>query len=149
MSFGPPIECNIAYNLERDQALFDVQQMVRNGQQVAIRLRDEQSVSRDRWGSIKKHNPPVDINRWALPVIFSPTDKQLERVGIREQVDCIFYTSMLDWNDDGYTLVNLQDLDMIRSTFIIRGSTYEFRQKSLVDPFHDTYLYIVLAVNRK
>jgi hypothetical protein len=149
MSFGPPIECTTAYNLERDQALFDVQQMVRNGYQVTIRLRDEQEVTRDRWNSIKKHNPPADITRWALPVIFSPTDKQLERVGIREQVDCIFHTAMKDWNDEGFTLENLQALDMIRSTIIIRGATYEFRQKSLFDPYHDSYLYVILGVNRK
>lgn len=151
MSFGPPIVCNTAYNLERDQALFDVQEMVRNGYQVQIRLREETEVSRDKWGSIKQHSnsPDPTITRWALPVIFSPTDKQLEQVGIREQVDCIFHTAMKDWLDDGYTLDTLQALDMIRSTIIIRGATYEFRQKSLFDPYHDQYLYVVMGVNRK
>lgn len=151
MSFGPPIECNVAYTLERNQALFDVQQIVRNGFQVQIRLRGESQITRDKWGSIKQHRviPDPTITRWALPVIFSPTDKQLEQVGIREQVDCIFHTAMKDWIDDGYILDTLQDIDLIRSTIVIRNATYEFRQKSLVDPFHDQYLYVVMGVNRK
>jgi len=151
MSFGIPLDCTVAKNLERDQALWDVAQIVRSGYQIKIENRKEEDISRDKWNSINKQDTAgidLSVNLYALPVIYDPTDKQLEQAGIRERVGAVVWTSMYDWNQQGFPLTRLQRIDMIRATVIINGQKMELKAKAQVDPYHDTYLYIVLGVNR-
>ena len=55
---------------------------------------------------------------------------------------------MLDWNDAGYTMETLKTIDSIRATVIIAGSKYEIRDKVLESQFGNTYLYVLLGLNK-
>ena len=115
-----------------------------------LRLHEEQTVTRDKFNSIKKRNVSSSpaLTFYAHPIIFSPTDKQREDSGLREKTEVIVHTAMLDWTDNDYTMETLKDLDSIRMTVILKGAKYEIRDKALDSMFSNTYLYVVLGLNR-
>lgn len=118
------------------------------GAPVNIRLNQEETVRRDRYGSIinRNANIPNTMNINALPITFSPTDKQKSNAGIRENTDVIIWTAMLDWMNNEYTV---KDINSIKADVIINGETYEITNKSLKDQFGLNFLYVVLGLNLK
>ena len=118
------------------------------GAPVLIRFNIEDDVSRDRYGSIKNRIKNADNKETfnALPITFSPTDKQKSNAGIRENTDVIIYTAMLDWMNAGY---KIEDLNSIKADVIINSRTYEIVDKSLKDQFGLNFLYVVLGLNEK
>lgn len=146
-----PAISTVGLEHERDQALIDARDIIRErGQVVKIRLHVEGKIERDEFNTIIKRDvvqtPGIDF--YSFPVIFNPTDKQLEEAGIREKTEVLIKTSMLDWTDAGYTLDTLKDIDSVRATVIIGGAKYEIRDKALDSQYGDTYLYIHLGLNR-
>ena len=126
----------------------DVKQNIdQYGAPVLIRFNQETTIDRDRYGSIK--NRKTNTNKMsinALPITFSPTDKQKSNAGIRENTDVIIWTAMLDWMNNEYTI---KDLNSIKADVIINDETYEITDKSLKDQFGLNFLYVVLGLNLK
>jgi hypothetical protein len=138
-------------DLEKTHALMDIQQACHErGNLITINLRREINVTRDEFNSIKERQSTYDsLSFYAFPIRFNPSDKVLDEVGIKEKTELLVYTAMQDWIDSGYTMTRLQTIDMIDATIIMNGTRYEFKEKSLYSPFEDTFLYILLALNRK
>lgn len=150
-SYKLPAIATIGIQHEKELALIDARDYCwERGKQIKLRLHEEQTITRDRFGSIKKRDLAAspELTFYAYPITFNPTDKQMEESGIREKTQVIAYTAMLDWTDAGYTLTTLKDLDSIRMTVIIESAKYEIRDKALNSQFSDTYLYVVLGLNR-
>jgi len=146
-----PAISDIGITHEQTLALMDARDIIRErGQQIEIRLHEEQKITRDKFNSIKNRGTVStdEITFYAYPVNYNPTEKDLDRAGIREKVQATAKTSMLDWNDAGYTMQRLQSLDSIRATVIIAGSKYEIRDKVLDSQFGNTYLYVLLGLNK-
>lgn len=139
---------DIGTQFERDQALADARAMIRErGETVLIRLHKESTVERDSYNSIKKRTA-TSHTFYVFPLTFNPTAKQLEDAGIKESVDVMIKTAMLDWTDLGYTMKTLREIDSIRATVIIDGYKYELKTKQLDSQFQGTFLYIHLGLNR-
>lgn len=151
MSICPPAgDCNTGISLEEKQALLQVQCTIQQrGTVLYLKLDDEQTVERDEFGSIKKRNEAPAKMIYAMPVTFSPTQKDKDRNGIRENVQVLVTTPMQCWLDMGYSDKDLSHIDSIRATIILRGQTYEIRDKALQNQFGSTFLYVVLGLNRK
>lgn len=142
-------ECNTGISLEEKQVLLQIQCTIRTrGSIFYLKLDDDQTILRDEFGSIKKRTV-TPITMYALPVVFSPTTKQKDRSGIRENVQVLVNTPMQCWKDAGFSDKDLSEIDSIRATVILRGQTYEIRDKNLQDQFGSTFLYVVLGLNRK
>lgn len=143
-------DCNVGISLEEKQTLTQIQCVINSrGSVIYLKLDDEQTVERDEFQSIKKRNKTPAKPIYAMPIVFSPTQKQKDRSGIRENVQVICTTPMQSWLDMGFSDKDLSHIDSIRATIILRGQTYEIRDKSLQDQFGNTFLYVVLGLNRK
>lgn len=146
-----PAISSIGITHEQENALIDARDVIRQlGKTIEIRLHEEQKITRDKFGSIKNRGTVSTDERtfYAYPVNFNPSDKELDRAGIRERVQVTAKTAMLDWNDAGYTMETLKTIDSIRATVIINGAKYEIRDKVLESQFGDTYLYVLLGLNK-
>lgn len=136
---------------EQEHALIDVRDKIwERGETVQIRLHEETTVERDKFNSIKrKLNTSPRLNYKAFPITFNPTEEEMKGTGLKERCEVVLYTAMLDWNGDGYTLERLEDIDLTRASVIVRGAKYEIADKALHSQFYDTYLYVILGLNRK
>lgn len=117
------------------------------GAPVIIRLQNEGTVTRDRYGSIinrSKNADKIELN--ALSITYSPTDKQKNDAGIREKTSVIIYTAVLDWDNAGITI---QQLNSLKADVIINDETFEIVDKSFKDQFGIKFLYVVLGLNKK
>lgn len=144
-----PVSRN-AVDFDRQAALVDVRQIVtERGKAVTIHLRGEENVSRDKLGSIKSRTTErKQLNFYAFPIRFNVTEKYMEKVGLREKTQVIIHTAMQDWLDQGYSMNQLKDLDMIRMTVVIDSVKYEIKDKSLYIQLGDSFLYVVLGLNK-
>lgn len=118
------------------------------GAPVVIRFNTEENIVRDKYGSIinRKKDINKELNINAFPLTYSPTVKVKTNAGIRENTDLIIWTAMLDWENFGYWI---KDLNMIKADVIINGETFEIVDKSFKDQFGINFLYVVLGLNLK
>lgn len=141
----------IGVQLEKENALKDAETIIKlRGAQIVVRLFEETTILRDKFNSIKKRDitPDPGITLYAYPIIFNPTEKQLEDAGIRERTEVLIKTAVKSWVDLGYTMETLKDINSIRATVIMDGVKYEIRDKQLDSQYQDTFLYIHLGLNR-
>lgn len=136
--------------LEQCNALQDVLEIcTQYGDTVSVYIRNEGDVSRDIYGDYKygKIEPDVThIDMPAFPIQFQPTQRQLEKAGIKENVECLIYTPMKAWIDNN---LEFDDIDMTRSTIDYQGNKYVIKEKALFSQFTSTFLYITLGLNLK
>jgi hypothetical protein len=151
MSYKPLAISRPGVELEKQHALRDVLQWVyERGREIIINLHTESTIKRDDYNSIINKDDIIADNftTYAYPLEFNPTTKQQEKAGIREDVDCIAWTSTQAWLDAGYSISRLKEIDSIRATIIIDDSKYEISEKNHVSDFSDTFLYVVLGLNK-
>ncbi len=128
------------------QPLADVKQVIDEwGSSVIIQLRQEPEITRDKYNSLKKRGTPTTITLKAYPVEYNPNEYQLEKAGLRENVEVIIYTAFLDYSNNS---VGFGDIEIKRSTVILEGQRYEIRDKKKFGQIQDTWLYIVLGLNK-
>lgn len=127
----------------------DAQAQVREyGQLVTIKLRDETNITRDSYNSIKAR--PTDKTATgtfgAYPVQYQPTEKQVEKAGLRERTDCLVWIPLLDFTDLGY---DFKDINMKPSTVILDGEEFEIKEKARASQFQQTWLYVTLGLSKR
>lgn len=149
--YKQPAIATIGIIHEKEHALIDARDMIwERGESIEIRLHNESTVDRDKFNTIKKrNNTSPELNYKAFPITFNPTVEEMKGTGLKEKCQVVVYTAMLEWNDGGYTLERLEDIDLTRATVIVRGATYEISDKALNSQYYDTFLYVVLGLNRK
>jgi len=118
------------------------------GKVITIKLSDDFTITKDEYGGIKKRSGTTDKTFISYPITFNPSTKDWQASGLKEHTEVIFKTSMLDWNNYGYTMQRLETLDMIRARVIINGQNYEIRDKVLDSQFQNTWLYVLIGANR-
>lgn len=142
--------CKQATKMEQCGALRDVyESSLQYGETIKIYIRDEEDVRRDIYEDYKAGKIAPDVTPLSLPgfpIIFQPNRRQLEKAGIREDCEVLVHTPMYAWN---LASVDFEDIDMTRSTVILKSIKYVIKEKGLASPFTDTHLYITLALKRK
>lgn len=147
----PPAVSDIAMDMNTQMALIDARDIIRElGQQITVQLFEESTVERDKFNSVKKKDLTTTpgITFYAFPIIYNPTDKQLEDSGMREKTHVLIKTAVLDWTDNDFTVDTLKAINSIRANIIIKGAKYEIVTKQLDSQYRETYLYIHLGLNR-
>lgn len=130
---------------ERNIAYDDVRRIVNEyGQDVSILRDSETDMTRDQYGSITQRAPQV-FKISAFPVRLNPSEKDLQKVGIREKVDLILYLSNERLAALGKTM---DDIDPIRDTVQWKGKTYKITHRNPYSQFNDVDLYTVLGCVR-
>jgi hypothetical protein len=141
----------IGVQLEKDNALKDAETIIKlRGAEITVRLYEESGVTRGKYNTIKKRNSISTPGQtfYAYPIIYNPTEKQLEDAGIRERTEVLIKTAVKTWIDYGYTMETLRVINSIRATVIMDGAKYEIKDKQLDSQYQDTFLYIHLGLNR-
>lgn len=137
--------------INKEGAMRDAQQIIRElGAIVVFKPFIESRVERDRLGSVKKRGlGSVDpVNFYAFPIIFNPSTKILNQTGMKEGIQCLIKTSMLDWKEKGFSMERIQGLDAIRARIEINGADYEIRDKQLDSQYQDEFLYLHIGLNK-
>lgn len=134
--------------LDRIYGLKDVQNMINErGEYIKVILRQESQVTRDGYNSIEKRNQETVYWMKAYPINFSPSAKQIEKAGLREQNNVLIYTAMQSWIDVG---VDFEDIEFEgRTTIMLRNQEYEIREKGLESQLGDTFGYVTLGVFKR
>lgn len=116
----------------------------RNGDIITIQLADEADVTRDAYGNIIGRSPtPVPIKSY--PIRFDPSDKQLEKAGIRTKVNVIFWLSAK--RADQLSL-SFEDIDTVRAVVVYRDTEYRIAEAQEVSQYGSKFLYITLGCLR-
>jgi len=116
------------------------------GEDIIVYDREETNVTRDKYSSIK-YRATTSTLRYAMkayPIIFTPSREQIEKAGLREECQCIITTATKSWIDISKTF---EDIDMIRDTIILRSNKYLIKEKSNVNQYANTFLYINFGLN--
>jgi hypothetical protein len=137
----------IGVSSELLDALQDVQDIaIERGTQIKISIRTEADVERDAYGSIKRlntmeENPALIV--YAYPLEYQPTDRQMEKAGLRESTDAIAWIPTKYFLDAGITF---NSIDMVRTTVEAKGVRFQITQKNQVSQFGDEWLYVTCAL---
>ena len=134
--------------MERCMAMRDVKAVVdERGDFIKVILRAEANVSRDSYNSVSKRDQERVIFMKAFPIETRPSDKQLEKAGIREKADLTVWTSALDWITEG---LGFDDIEFATRTPIVwQGNQYEIKDKGLVNQVGDSFLYYTLGLVKR
>lgn len=133
---------------DRTDTLIDIKNHVdERGDLVQIVLRTEAQVDRDLYNSIEKRYKDTKYSMKAFPVTFNPSDRQLEKAGLRERGNVLIYTAMKDWMNAGVAYDDIL-LDL-KPTVHLQGSVYEIREKGLFGQVNDWFGYINLGLFKR
>jgi hypothetical protein len=132
--------------LEEANALQDAADyLYERGMEIKIYVNTEANITRDIYGSTKKRTPTY-ITLHAYPVDYSPTDDQLMKAGIREQVDIIATVATKHLTDNG---LSYSSFDTGRFEVEIDGDVYSIKDKNQKNHFSHVYLNVVLGLSKK
>ena len=136
----------LGVQLEQTNALQDAADyLYERGSEVYLYDNNESTVDRDKYNSIKKRDPSVKTFH-AFPIDYSPTDNQLKKAGIREQVDVIVTLAVQHLTTQS---LSYSDIDSIRFEVELDGDMYLIKDKNQINHFSHTYLNVVLGLNKK
>jgi len=137
------------------QAMRDAQATAREyGNLVTLHLRKaEGAVSRDPYRSIKDRAGGTDFPFKSPQIDYTPTKRQLEKAGLREDCEVVVWLVAQDLEDAG---IDFNGLEQTRTTVTIGaipgesgGATYQLREKSRASPFANGFLYRTLGLTRR
>lgn len=115
------------------------------GVPITLFFEAESDVIRDEYESVisRSTSPWVVFN--CHPIEVNPSQKAIEKVGIREMVDLLIYLSTYEWEQKGYSY---SDLDLILDQISFQNENYKIEHRKLYSNFSSDYLYIVLGAMR-
>lgn len=138
----------IGVKCEQQDALRDVQALVNEyGMPIQVNIRTDADVRRDEYGSIKSLATSEKVfNICAYPYTHSPSSRQLEKAGLREECDLLVWTAMKDWIDNG--IEDPWSFDVERCTISTDGMRLKIRERAHQSEFGDIELYLVMGLKR-
>lgn len=129
-------------------SLADIKNIIdQYGIAIIIQLRTEAEVTRGSLNSLKKRGTPDTISCRAYPIDYSPSEYQLEKAGLRLNTEVMIHTAMLDYINAGVDFSDIA-IEIKRSTVILESNRYEIGSKNKIGQVQDSWLYIVLGLNK-
>lgn len=142
-------------SIEAMTALKDVRNVSREyGTPIIVNLRGEDDVRRDSLGTIKARVPPAaSLATYALPVEYGPSERHLEQAGIREKVECLIKTPILDWVEAGIIDlarmgITFMAIDITRSTVTLDGLQWKVADKGIPERVGEVPHHVSLGLRR-
>lgn len=138
------------YSLEQKHMLSDTWRSAKKaGYEIKLKLRTEDIITKDKYGSIIGKSSEITKTYYAHPMSFSPSQREIDKTGIKETVDALAYIPMKFFIDDGYTTGdNINILDMIRDEVITSDGNYIIKDKVLDTPISKIFQYIILGLRK-
>jgi len=139
---------SIGVQLERDNALQDAYaHCLEYGDEIKIAMLGEPDITRDKYNSIKYRtiSSGDNVTFHAFPIVFQPTRLQIEKAGLREDVEVIVTISLKELTAAGFTY---NDIDMIRTVVKVRNERYVVRDKVQDSQFADVFLYVNIGLKK-
>lgn len=132
-------------NLEAICMLKDVEQEAMcYGHPLTVYLNVENRVTRDRYNQIVKlPNLDKNVTAYAYPLTPTPNQYQLNKAGIKEEVDLLAYTPRITWFNEE---VDFDDIKQESTEVNIGGKTYIIKDKNEVSQIASVYLYWTLGL---
>lgn len=128
---------------EGEHALRDVQAHANEyGTLVSFYNMEEANVSRDAYNDIVAHDTTPTFDVYALPVDYNPSKFTLEKIGLAEDTELVFFTPMLTWTQ---ATLDIHDVDMIRWKVSVGGHEYMISEKREYGQHGDEFLYMVFG----
>jgi hypothetical protein len=137
----------VGVTFERDNALLDAKWMIdERGMSIVYYKREENNdIERGKYNSIKRRSSVVaTANMKAFPVQWNPMEEEILKAGLRERVDLLIYTAMLDWTNNDLDPEN--DISHVRDTIVLKGKSYSIKDLGFVNHFYDTYLNVTFGL---
>lgn len=132
--------------LEEIHALQDAADyLYERGNEVKIYVNNESTIDRDIYGSVKKRTPSY-VTLHAFPLDYNPTNDQLMKAGIREQVDLLITLATKHLTDNG---LSYRDIDSGRYEVEVSGDVYSIKDKNQINMFSHVYLNVVIGLSKK
>ena len=132
--------------LEEIHALQDAADyLYERGNEVKLYVNSESTIERDVYGSVKKRTPSY-ITLHAFPIDYNPTDDQLMKAGVREQVDLLVTLATKHLTDNS---ISYLDIDTGRYEIEINGDVYSIKDKNQINMFSHVYLNVILGLSKK
>jgi len=130
--------------LELATALTDAYNICKEyGQGVTFNIREEGDVARDNYRSIVARPTATSLAVYCYPVLYSPTERDLVRAGLKEMMDVVIYAPTLAFAN---AKLSWGDLDPIRSTVVVDGQTLKVREKARISQFLNGWLYYTFGL---
>lgn len=131
---------------EQESALIDAQAICREyGHEISVMIREPGEVQRDPYGPANQRDIVTELTVYAWPVETNPTERRLEKLGLREAVDYAITMPRKTFDDAG---VDPSLLDFDRTTVVFEAAEWEIVDKGSSSRFANTDLYVVWGVNR-
>lgn len=158
---GQYCECGSYLSVDVCTALKEVAQVAcEQGTSVVYIRRGEPDVRRDSLEAVKDRSLNTRYAFKAFPVERQPNRKQLERAGIKEDVDTVIYVPMAMFIEAGLVrppqdadMLSLGDdfakIEMIRSTVLLDGSEWKIREKGLSGRLGGVPLYVTFGLHQE
>ena len=132
--------------LEETHALQDAADyLYERGSEVKLYVNSESTIERDVYGSVKKRTPSY-ITLHAFPIDYNPTDDQLMKAGVREQVDLLVTLATKHLTDNS---ISYLDIDTGRYEIEVNGDVYSIKDKNQINMFSHIYLNVILGLSKK
>ena len=132
--------------LEEIHALQDAADyLYERGNEVKLYVNSESTIERDVYGSVKKRTPSY-ITLHAFPIDYNPTDDQLMKAGVREQVDLLVTLATKHLTDNS---ISYLDIDTGRYEIEVNGDVYSIKDKNQINMFSHIYLNVILGLSKK
>ena len=129
---------------ERNCILKDAKDIIdERGGQVEFLVTGDSDVTRDSYGSIKKKTRTSTLKFFSYPIVFTPSRRQIELAGLREETQLLLYTATKDWIDNSF---DISDIDDERWDALLNGKKYEIKEKGFSSQISDTFLYITFSL---
>jgi hypothetical protein len=106
---------------------------------------NESELTRDVYGSIVS-NTVEPINITCFPIRMNPTQKILEKVGMTEVLDILFYVSVKELQQRD---IDFDKFDLIRSKIVYKNTEYVIKEKNYYSQYGDEFLYLVIGGHKK
>lgn len=140
--------------LEQKYALTDTWRSSKiQGVPITLNIRNESDVvKRDKYGSIVRTviNEDVSLPMFALPLNYSPSQKKLDQMGIKTEVQVTATIPMKWFINAELTDGTTKDfINNIRCTVALPTGTYKIDDMALQEPFGHIFLYLVLGLNKQ
>jgi hypothetical protein len=131
-----------------DYARINVQSIVQGvgTSKIEFYLADQEiQLTRDVYGGIQSTSvQPISL--FCFPIRLSPSQKFLEKVGMTEILDALFYLPMKTLQENN---LDIDSFDLIRSRILYKGVEYVIKEKNYYSQYGDEFLYLVLGGHKK
>lgn len=130
---------------DQSRALANVKRVVNTRGSVITLVSPDSNPEKNRYGNVISKGAATTFQIKAFPITPAPTQRELSRAGIKDDLDFLAYTATSDWDVAGY------NIEQMRSFTTVKYQGKDMPIKIIVPfshfggPAGDKYLYVLIG----